>query len=188
VTIPGPGIERSNVGSAEVYYALGALVQHYSPKTVVEIGTFLGVGTLTICMNAPTDSKIVTVDLPDHVVGRLVGTDYHLAAIARSRCGEAFRNGPFESRITQIRQDSTKLDYVTIAPDADFVFIDGGHSYDMIRADTEIARRAMAKGGVIIWDDYWWYYPDVVRYLDEIADDMTLHLIDRTNLVVGSVS
>ena len=38
--------------------------------------------------------------------------------------------------------------------DADFCFIDGGHSYECIKADTENSLRILSSNGAIVWDDY----------------------------------
>ena len=67
---------------------------------------------------------------------------------------------------------------------ADFVFIDGGHTYELVKRDTENALSIIAKGGMIVWDDYWWFCPGVVSYLNELSRRLFLRRIDGTNLVV----
>jgi hypothetical protein len=39
-------------------------------------------------------------------------------------------------------------------PKMDFIFIDGGHSFDIVQSDWRCARRLMGKNSVVIFDDY----------------------------------
>jgi hypothetical protein len=185
IEVPDPSIDIAGVGGVEFYYTLGALARVRQPKVVIEIGTFLGVGTLALAMNTEPNTKIITIDLPpDHRGEGLVGTDLALANTARDRCGEAFRDTPYSQKITQIRADSTTLNLPSLVPRADLVLIDGGHSFNIIKTDTVNARSVITDEGLIIWDDYWWFYPDVIHYLDQLADTIPLNLIEGTNLVI----
>ena len=69
----------------------------------------------------------------------------------------------------------------------DVVFIDGAHSYSYVRNDTEAARRMVAPGGMIAWDDYP-SIPGVYRYLNEIAagSPYPLYHVRGTRLVFSS--
>jgi len=69
----------------------------------------------------------------------------------------------------------------------DLVLIDGGHSSSIVRADTENALRLLDPQGVVLWDDYFYLYPDVVSYLDSLAaEGRRMVSIKGTNLVVYS--
>ncbi len=176
-------MDRAGVGDPTYHYARAALARALRPRLIVEFGTFLGVSTLTMLQNSPDDARIVTIDLPTHASpAGLTGTDL---ALARVRCGEAFAMHPRRSAITQLRIDSRELCLVDYAPDgADLIFVDGGHTTDILRADTENALRVIRPGGIIVWDDYWWFYPDVVRYLDHLSTHLDFRRIEDTNLVV----
>ena len=69
---------------------------------------------------------------------------------------------------------------------ADLIYIDGGHSLPCITRDTENALRVLAPDGTIVWDDYFHLYPDVVSYLDDLADRYPMHAIAGTNYVIYS--
>ena len=185
VHLPDPGSFVGGVGSVEYYYALGALVSSIKPGTILEFGTFAGTATLTMAMNAPRDCRIITIDLPEDTDGAgLDGADLDLALRAKGICGRAFRDTPFADRITQIRADSTALDVARVAQQVDLALVDGGHTYGIIKSDTEKALSVLSDRGVVVWDDYWSYYPDVVRYLDELRERLPLSRIEGTNLVV----
>jgi hypothetical protein len=70
----------------------------------------------------------------------------------------------------------------------DLVYVDGGHSFEICERDSENALSVIAPNGPILWDDYWWFYPDVVRYLDSLSERLELVRIEDTNLVVYSPS
>jgi hypothetical protein len=184
VKLPGPCVDSADVGDPGFYYALGAIVGTSRPRAILEIGTFLGVSTLVMAMNAP-EARITTVDLPSDGADAhgLTGTDLGLSITARARCGEAFAQTPYTERITQLRVDSRKLDPASLGQ-FDLVFIDGGHTAEIVKADTATAMAIVADGGSVIWDDYWWYYRDVVKYLNELSDSLPLHRIEDTNLVI----
>jgi predicted O-methyltransferase YrrM len=140
----------------------------------------LGIGALTFAQNAP-NAIVYTIDLPDDTAAptNLNETDKNLVSRSRNRIGEAFAGHP---NIRQIRADSQSLLLKEITAAADLIFVDGGHSHEIVKADTENALEVVNKGGAIVWDDYWWFYPDVVRYLNEL--DLPLRRVEHTNLVI----
>jgi len=68
--------------------------------------------------------------------------------------GEALHETPESERITAVFGDFATSDFTSYAGEMDVVFIDGAHSYSYVRNDTELARRTLAPGGMIAWDDY----------------------------------
>ncbi len=188
VSLPPASIRTGGVGSAAHYYTLASLCQALAPRTALEIGTFLGVGTLALALNLPAEGRITTVDLPDAVeasqVDRLNSTDQGLVSRSRGQIGVAFAGHPAAGRITQVRADSTRVRFADLVPQAGLVVIDGGHSAAVVQSDTENALQCLAPEGAIVWDDYWWFYPDVVRYLDRLSQRLPLVRIADTNLVV----
>jgi hypothetical protein len=188
VILPGSSTDMGGVGGAEYYYALGVLVKAVKPKTILEIGTYLGVGAYSMALNSPPDCRIFTVDLPEqtavtpaHGLNRL---DRTYAAGGRGRIGEAFHGKAQEEQITQIRADSLEFRADQYMSAADLCLIDGGHSLPCVTKDTENAFRVLAPDGVIVWDDYFHLYPDVVSFLDDLSGELPLFRIAGTNLVV----
>ncbi len=147
VRLAGPR-DLSGVGSPTYYHALASLVRALRPASVLEIGTYLGVGTLTIALNSPQRCRIVTVDLPDDPFvpdgHGLSQGDRELIARRRARVGEAFINADSAMNITQIRVDSLGWRPDDSLVSMDLVLIDGGHSYPVVRADTVNAFKLLA--------------------------------------------
>jgi predicted O-methyltransferase YrrM len=190
VTLPGPSTTFGDVGSQSGYHTLGALVQGLQPATILEFGTYLGVSALAMMLNAPAQTRLFTVDLPQNAraesVPELNALDRRHIATSRQRLGEAFLESPLASRITQITADSMTFRAESVVARADLVYVDGGHSRPVITKDTENAFRVLSPDGTIVWDDYFHLYPDVVEFLDELSQQHELVGIEGTNYVVFS--
>jgi predicted O-methyltransferase YrrM len=188
VSLPGPFTDLSDVGSMNVYHVLGSLVRSLEPKAILEFGTYLGVSTQTMALNAPKNCRIYTVDLPDdtlpEAIPNLNSIDRQHIRKSRCRVGEAFLHSSTRGQIIQIRVDSTKFRDGTEIGEVDLVFVDGGHNSYIIKNDTENAFRVLSATGAIIWDDYFHLYPDVVQFLDELRTRIPLYGIAGTNLVI----
>ena len=190
VSLPGPFTDLNDVGSMNGYHVLGSLVRALEPKTILEFGTYLGVSTQTMALNAPAHCRIYTIDLPDDAapeeIPELDRIDQQHIRKSRYRVGEAFLNSPTRRKIAQIRVDSMRFRADGEMGEMDLVFIDGGHSRPIVKHDTETAFGFLSKAGTIIWDDYFHSYPDVVRFLDELHAQVPLYGITGTNLVIYS--
>jgi Methyltransferase domain len=186
VSIPGPNVQSYEMGSTAFYFAIGSIAKARQPKIVVEFGTYLGVGTLTLAMNLPKDSKIYTIDLPEDP-GYEERDDWKFVESSRHRVGERFRGIESAARIIQLRADSRRLRLIDEVKSADLILIDGGHTYEIVRADTENAMSVLAPGGIVLWDDYNIFWQDhVVRFLDSLMEgSMKLRRVEGTSIVVG---
>ncbi len=190
VILPGPRTDLGNIGSMNVYHILGSIVRLLEPKAIVEFGTYLGVSAQTMALNAPTNCRIYTVDLPDEALAEtipeLCDSDQQHIRRSRHRVGEAFLNSPIRQQIVQIRADSMKFRAEQVVPEVDLAYVDGGHSLPVIKQDTENAFRILSPTGTIIWDDYLHLYPGVVKFLDELQTQLPLYGIAGSNLVIYS--
>lgn len=190
VQLPGPSTVFGDVGSMSGYHVLGALMQGLRPRSVLEFGTYLGVSAYAMALNMPAGCSIHTVDLPDAAgvqsAHELNALDERHVATSRRRVGEAFLRSPLSDRITQVRADSLEFRAEKIVTDVDFVYVDGGHSRPIVSKDTDNAFHVLAAAGTVVWDDYFHLYPDVVGYLDELANTHEMHSIAGTNYVIHS--
>jgi predicted O-methyltransferase YrrM len=173
-----PGIERTEVrvryspdqggGSLADVITLAQAVKYLGCRRMFEIGTFRGHTTFHLALNAPPGSHVYTLDLPAAGVSaaKLALTDLEL--IQKSASGEWFHNTECQPRITQLFGDSAAFDYSAYQGKMDFVFIDGGHSYEYAMADSLTARSLLDSGGTVLWHDYP-TYPGVWRCLEELS-------------------
>jgi hypothetical protein len=185
VTLPALCADGNlNVGSPQYFLALAAIACCLKPECIVEFGTYLGASALTFALNAPA-ARLVTIDLPNEPgdISNLPEVDKHHVKASRHRVGKWYQGTPHQARITELKCDSRKLDLSKHVQSADFVLVDGGHDLECITADTQNAFAVTRAGGAILWDDYFWLYPDVVRFLDTLSKTHELVSIQGTNLV-----
>jgi methyltransferase family protein len=149
--------------------ALLALAVAAAPKVVLEIGTFMGHTTKLLAMNLP-EATIHTVDLPldyvpeqDHVTEKQKD-DFHL--ISQRRVGREYRGTRFEARVRQHFADTASWDFKKAAG-ATFFFIDGSHTYDYAKNDSERCYELCGGKGVFVWHDCDEAHPGVVKALLE---------------------
>jgi len=155
----------------------------YTP--IVEFGTFRGRTTYNLALNS--EREIVTIDIGDSV-GQSVDVNANIDKheYAQYKTGELFLDAAdsIRNKIQLIIGDSTKLDLSHLYGKAGMVIVDGGHSYDVCKSDSEKALRLVREGGVIIWDDYCFYWPGLKRALDELSSTIKLYYLSKENMVV----
>lgn len=149
--------------------ALAAIVASEKPGAVLEIGTFMGVTTLLLAENCP-EAAIHTVDLPTHFTPNQTGPsdlpkdDFHL--IARRVVGREFKGKAAASRITQHFADTAIWDFSN-AGTPTFFFIDGSHTYEYCKNDSNKCYEVCSGKGVFVWHDCDHNHPGVIRFLLE---------------------
>jgi len=160
---------------------LGAMCKLLECKTVFEIGTYLGHTTWLLAHNSP-DVHVWTLDLPSLDAVRelkyeVTDREYF---VAWNR-GARFLGTPEAARITQLFGDSATFDFSPYYRKMDLVFIDGSHSYDYVRSDSDAAIRMLSDHGTIVWDDYL-YYPGIYQ----VVNDLSAHLEPPIFHIVGT--
>jgi predicted O-methyltransferase YrrM len=134
---------------------LAAITRATAPRLVVEFGTFTGASTTAIALNSPESTEIVTVDIdPTNRATHTHGLGVGLLEFAT---GECFMNMPWAVNIEQLFVDTREFEFPEWEGKVSLFFIDADHTYEFVRADTEIAKRMLMPGGVIVWHDYRWF-------------------------------
>ena len=177
-----------SLGGIQPYTILATILDLKKQRQVLEFGTYRGVGILTIALNTPKDTEIVKVDLLAKPAGDDITTlsrgVKEWAALARDTVGIAFRNHPLATKIRQIRENSPTFEARKAVDKIDFGFVDGGHSYECIKYDTENCLSVLSDKGVIVWDDYGWYLDPVCSYLRELLRKLPHKRIAGTRMVI----
>ena len=161
------------------------------PNIFLEIGTFKGY-TTRLMLNNSYASMIYSIDLPkNNHINKIQFNqekvskdgdynDQYLRYIYSISNQIYLSNLPENalSRLKLIECDSRKLDFRHEIGLIDLAFIDGGHTYEIIKSDTENVMNNM-KEGVIIWHDYSSdTHSDVTKYLQSISDKLKIfHII-----------
>jgi predicted O-methyltransferase YrrM len=161
---------------------LCSLIKTMGIKNIFEFGTFTGRTTYQLALNLPDDGSIHTLDIQRDVEqGHLfkkgygnytVGSDFYAAE-------EKIRR-----KIHQHLGNSVVFDYRNWFGQIDLVFIDGGHQYPVVHSDSRNALKMVRPGGIIVWDDYGIFWPEVRKALHELAREINLFYLEKENLVV----
>jgi predicted O-methyltransferase YrrM len=165
------------------------ITKFLKPEKVLEIGTYNGMTTLQLALNAP-QATVYTLDLPEEIASNLEmsALDTLISKHFKERFGTAI-GSYFKDRkdvnIVQLLGDSATYDYSTLGGKIDLIFIDAAHDYQNKKVDTENAFRLVSKGGVILWHNYNDVTcPDVTKYLADISGDHKIFHLRNTSLAV----
>jgi predicted O-methyltransferase YrrM/tetratricopeptide (TPR) repeat protein len=151
----------------EEYVFLGALVRLLAPRTIVEIGTSTGIGTLVMAAAladaavAAPGPRLITIDLP---LGRATFGE----GLARNRAAVT-RLVPAADGLVDWRVGDSHTVLDALAAEgrrADLVFIDGGHTGAIVRGDWERALRLRPRT-IVLHDTV--HLADVARVTEAIA-------------------
>lgn len=170
------------------------LVAARSPRKILEIGTFRGLTTLNIAINAP-EAEVHTLDLPPDIDPKSTKFNNRDAAIITHRSGYLYAERPEAARIHQHYGDTAIFDLTEIGPGIDFCLVDAAHSYEYVRNDTARVLPWMADDGLMLWHDYgrndFLAAPEdawgVTRFLHEIAD-LGVGILQGTTLGILEMS
>lgn len=149
--------------------ALLSVLAAEQPREVLEIGTFMGHTTKAMAENLG-NAVIHTLDLPldysarEHSEGEPPKDDFHL--IQRRAVGREFKGLEMESRIKQHLGDSAKIDFQSIGKPT-FFFIDGSHTYEYCKQDSEKCFNLCNGAGTFLWHDCNEAHPGVLKFILE---------------------
>src|SRR5271170_4067723 len=139
------------------------------PEEVLEIGTFMGHTTKAMEENL-NDSIIHTVDLPPDFLAHQDSNegppkdDFHL--IARRVVGRDFNGQVAEARIRQHFGDTAAINFQEFGKPV-FFFVDGSHTYEYCKQDSEKCFALCGGVGTFLWHDCDAMHPGVVKFILE---------------------
>lgn len=176
--------------SIEELCKISLIVKWLRPKRILEMGTYNGLTTLQMALNAPTDCVTYTLDLlPEQAAAIPLGrldelVAKHFRERFNTRTGSYFE-GRKDVNVVQLWGDTTTFDYSVLGGPVDLVFVDAAHDYNNKKRDCENAFRLLSERGVILWHDYAQVTnPEVTPCLAEFAKDRKIFHLRNTNLAV----
>lgn len=127
--------------------ALIALVQSFRCRRLAEFGVGNGANAATILKHCPGVQSYIGVDVPP---GTRTSLEYQSREVP-DRAGQLAMADPRFQLL--VREGGTLNTTPEELSPLDFVFIDGDHGIEMVRHDTNLARRSVTSG-IICWHDY----------------------------------
>jgi predicted O-methyltransferase YrrM len=109
----------------------------FRPRTILEIGSYLGVTARLLAENTGDGCRVYALDLDkEH--------------------GRAYRGLPVEGKITRLVGKSSR-EVASYGAPYDMVFIDGDHGREGALRDSLLAWELLSDRGIIFWHDYQLY-------------------------------
>ena len=160
-------------------------------KNIFEFGTCSGKTTYIMGLNSSDDTKITTLTLSPEEVKEISKKKEDNTISFRNIINESiynkflFSGEDVEKKIKVVFQNSLKFNHKEFKDKIDLIFIDGGHTYSVVKNDSEKSFDMISKNGIILWHDY---VPgkqstkDVVKYIHEISKNKKIYSIKGTTL------
>ena len=160
-------------------------------KNIFEFGTCSGKTTYLMSLNSSEDTKITSITLNPNEIDNIRKFGKDNESSFRNIKNESiyekflFSGTPEEKKIKVIFINSVDFNHSEFKEKMDFIFIDGGHTYSVVKNDSEKAFEMLKSNGIILWHDY---VPgkrsssDVVKYINSILDKKRIYKIKNTSL------
>jgi hypothetical protein len=129
------------------------LIAARKPNKILEIGTFKGLTTLNMAINAPS-AEVHSLDLPLDAKASMTQFDTKDSAIISNRGKYFYESKPESTRIYQHYGDSANFDFSKIGQGVDFCLVDAAHSYEYVKNDTIKVLPLMTDDSFLLWHDY----------------------------------
>jgi len=171
---------------------LAAVTRLLKPKKVFEFGTYMGLSTSAFVLNSPSDSAVISVDLPSDVEVENIGSNEYAPAerqlIRERKVGFVLHELGLQNRYQQILCNSLDFDPTSQAGSVELGFIDGGHALEFVRNDTIKMARMMAERGLVFWHDYGGRggLLALSGYLEELSQSIPIYRVSGTALAWAS--
>ena len=127
-------------------------------KKIFEFGTCSGKTSYLMALNSPTDASITTLTLkPDSKLTkeRNESKSAHRNIKSESIYEEFMFSGTeVENKVDLRFVNSLEFNENEFLGQCDLIFIDGGHTYSIVKNDTEKALKMLSSNGFIFWHDY----------------------------------
>ena len=159
---------------------LKACIELESIASIVEVGSFKGKSTVLIgkILNEfKPKTKIYAIDPHNGVVGA-EGQNIENLPPTLQAFNENIEKEGLKENVRLIREYSYNVAW---NDPISLLFVDGLHDYSNVSRDFGHFERFISPGAFVAFHDYAEYYPDVVKFVDELLDEgkyTKIHLVD----------
>jgi predicted O-methyltransferase YrrM len=152
---------------------LSQLIQRYNVRTVIEVGSWMGLSTMDIARMIPSNGKVYAVDTWKGSPNE--SHDPHILATLYDQFLSNMIHAKVANKVIPIRMESTEAARV-ITEQADLIYIDATHTYDACYADLKAWYPHLSPQGVICGDDLYWGDAGVSRAVRQFAGEHRLYV------------
>jgi len=158
---------------------------------IFEFGTCSGKTTFLMALNSPKEATVYTITLNLDMTKNIKKENLDNKTSFRNIINESvyenflFSGSEVEKKIKVIFENSINFNENNYQNSFDLIFIDGGHTFSVVKNDSEKSFKMLDKNGIILWHDY---VPgkesakDVVKYLHSISKEKNIYHIKNTSL------
>ena len=190
-----PAVLRTAGGTRlEELLVLATVARVLRPARVFEIGTFMGRTTSAFVLNVPSDSDVLTLDLPSDASScerpRADYIDTDVTLMTERRVGSFLDELGLQGSVTQLMGDSLQFDPTPYRGTVELGFVDGAHARPYVENDTLKMAAMMADRGLVFWHDYGGKgrFRGLTEYLDGLARKIPLYRVTNTTLAWAAAS
>ena len=160
-------------------------------NNIFEFGTCSGKTTYLMALNSPQNAKITTLTLKPENLFDIKRGQFDNKKSFRNLINESiyekflFSNTLYENKINVIFENSLNFNEKNYLNFFDLIFIDGGHTYSIVKNDSEKSFKMLKQNGIILWHDF---VPgkesakNVVKYIHNISEEKNIFHIKNTSL------
>ena len=160
-------------------------------KKIFEFGTCSGKTTYLMALNSPDDAQIVSLTLNQENLDDIKIQKIDNKISFRNIINESiynkflFSGTEQEKKIEVIFKNSLNFNEKDYINKLDLIFIDGGHTYSIVKNDSEKSFKMLKQGGIILWHDF---VPgkesakNIVNYINHISNEREIYHIKDTSL------
>ena len=158
---------------------------------IFEFGTCSGKNTMLMALNSKENSSIVSLTLNQNQTKKLSLDKKDNRISIRNIVNESnyeeflFSGKKIEKKIKVIFLDSREFNTEKYLRKFDLIFIDGGHTYSVVKSDSEKAFEMLSNKGIIIWHDYVIgkeSCKDVCKFINELEKNKKIFHIKDTSM------
>jgi len=183
--------DNTIVGMTSEYEAWILSTLSKTSKNIFEFGTCSGKTTYLMALNSSEETKITSLTLDPRNINNLERGNLDNKISHRNIVNESiyekflFSGTDVEKKIDVIFENSLEFEHFAYKSKIDLIFIDGGHTYSVVKNDTEKSFEMIKPNGIILWHDY---VPgkksskDIVKYLNKISKERKIYHIKNTSM------
>lgn len=150
-------IARTHLKPPRLAKILYRLAQYHAPKSVVELGTSLGLSTTYLALGVPMGTRVYTIEGSPEIQQQALKLFEQAGVTERIQS----LGGTFDEVLPELLNRFKQLD---------FVFIDGNHSYEATIRYFKWLKPYLHNDSILIFDDIYWS-PGMTRAWEEIKQD-----------------